>query len=54
MVPTTRIVFASGYPSEVISQRQLIDDDAVFLPKPFDGQSLLTVVDGTPVAKASR
>lgn len=55
MVPTTRIVFASGYPSEVISRQQLIDDAAAFLPKPFDAQSLLAVVESdAPVAKASR
>lgn len=44
MVPDARVVFASGYSSEIIDRRQLLDQGAVFLAKPFTTESLLDAV----------
>ncbi len=54
LVPTVRIVFASGYPSEVISRRALLEEGAAFLAKPFSSAALLAAVDGAHKAEVAR
>ena len=38
--PETRVVYMSGYSDEIVSRHGMLDDDIVFLPKPFDTQQL--------------
>ncbi len=40
-------MFASGYPSEIITRRQLLDEGAQFLAKPFSSEALLAAIGGT-------
>ena len=46
MTPTARVVFASGYPSEIITRRQLLDEGAQFIAKPFSSETLLDAIRG--------
>ncbi len=46
MTPTARVVFASGYPSEIITRRQLLDEGAQFIAKPFSSEALLNAIRG--------
>jgi two-component system cell cycle sensor histidine kinase/response regulator CckA len=54
MVPSARVVFASGYPSEIITRRQLLDEGARFLAKPFNSAALLEAVRGDEPVGADR
>ena len=54
LVPTARVVFTSGYPSEVIDQRQLLDEGARYLAKPFTSDALLSAVQGDEPAEVGR
>ncbi|WP_436793017.1 hybrid sensor histidine kinase/response regulator [Actinospongicola halichondriae] len=54
MTPTARIVFASGYPSEIISRRDLLEEGATFLAKPFSSEALLVAVDGASRMEPAR
>ena len=54
MSPSTRIIYASGYPSEVMSADDLIHADAAFLAKPFTSGALLDAVAGRTLSEVAR
>lgn len=54
MSPSTRIIYASGYPSEVMSNEDLTQADAAFLAKPFTSVALLDAVAGRSIPEVAR
>lgn len=54
MSPSTRIIYASGYPSEVMSNDDLVQADAAFLAKPFTSVALLDAVSGRTLTELAR
>lgn len=44
--PDTRIIYASGYPTDVLDRDHLVQTDATFLAKPFSSATLLDAVAG--------
>ena len=52
--PTTRVIFASGYPTEVLGRDGLAQSDASFLAKPFSSAALLDAVAGHDLLEATR
>ncbi len=47
--PAVRVVFASGYPSEIVERQHLVEGGATFVPKPFSADTLLDAVRGSAV-----
>lgn len=47
--PGVRVVFASGYPSEIVEPSTLAAGDSAFVSKPFSADALLDAVRGTEV-----
>lgn len=52
--PGTRVVYASGYPSEVMSTEDLTRADARFLAKPFTNVALLDAIEGRDLDVVTR
>lgn len=52
VVPGVRVVYASGYSSDVLSVEQLVAEHSTFVAKPFTSRSLLDAVAG-PVEVAT-
>lgn len=50
----TRIIFVSGYPTEVLRTEDLVETDATFLAKPFSSATLLDAVAGRELLEANR
>ena len=38
--PRLRVLFMSGYPADILSERGVVPDDVHFLQKPFDSATL--------------
>ena len=44
--PQLKVIFTSGYPADVISQRGVLEQDVAYLPKPFSPECLAVKVRG--------
>jgi CheY-like chemotaxis protein len=44
LIPDIKVIFTSGYPADVISQRGILERDVGYLPKPFSPESLAAKV----------
>lgn len=44
MNSTLRVIFISGYPLNIVTQKRLVEDGMFYLPKPFSAESLLRKV----------
>jgi DNA-binding response OmpR family regulator len=42
--PKVKVLFASGYPSDVIAHRGVLDDGMAYIPKPFSPDGLAAKV----------
>jgi PAS domain S-box-containing protein len=44
--PNLKVLFTSGYPSEVVARRGVVERDVAYLPKPFNPETLVAKVRG--------